>query len=613
MDQIRQRLLLSLNRAMENASKGMQVGNCEQVTLDPDVIEEFKVSSLARFVKNGDEYSVHAGPARIDRTTWWNSHVDDHVDDVIALVKGKNVDLGRQRKDPRVDYEKGGTGIPDAYEVKLLEKLSHQPFTLVNPAKGTLFRVPITHNTLNVCLTNNVTNRRQEVLDVCGKQKLKVNFTKEVIGIAYLGSNGVQDVCPTKWCALVPNPYITPFPYNNFSVQVTDFGVTMAYDRTERRVNTALRFFPSCFRYSPDQVDEEFYYSKFGKATKGHYFFETSEESTFRPSRFETEKVRYMKKYIRRNELGFAEDKTFVYDVPGTDTYLSRYPRVVEYAKQQGKKAVTLYSTHEKYGVSLSSDVPSLSVISFVREINECKIIQVGNRYNEGVIESNSYVRVYSPTFSRTDVPFPEGGEIRVPFCHDTKTYSFMPEVPGVYFVMSVGCTSQDYFYQIMNELYSTRIESYRVHTKFSSETIDRKTSVIQELIKLPEVMRWGEHGISAVELAKKMNVSANSVFPLTRHVQGVYWYTEVKDGKVITYYAHISRLKEVLWSGLTYGALMMNWHLDPKLVVPNEFADRVMSFFRMQGLPVVKVRYKEGHIVVQGIIDAYARMRFLM
>jgi len=128
-----------------------------------------------------------------------------------------------------------------------------------------------------------------------------------------------------------------------------------------------------------------------------------------------------------------------------------------------------------------------------------------------------------------------------------------------------------------------------------------------------PLTDKWDKGGMGADEVSKRLNISERMVFPLTRHVQGVYWYSKRKKGKeyVEMYYGHLSRMTELLWGGKTYGVMMNEWFIDPNLVVPMEYADRIMGFLRMQGLPIIKVRYKGEHVIIRGLVDHHARARF--
>jgi len=387
----------------------------------------------------------------------------------------------------------------------------------------------------------------------------------------------------------------------------------MEYNRAGRQVNTAIRYSPDCYRYGPKQVDHAFFVPS--RKTKGSCFFlESSVPIDMESADDSTEIVRYIPKYIPRvDELSYSEDDECVYDVPGTDTYLTRYLRIGKYAESKNKVAVSLYSTPDKMGISLTSMIPKVALISFVVKTDDYTVHHMGNRYSQGMVDSPHYVRVYSPQFSSGNVSLPEGGEIQVPFDPVTKNYQFVPLIPGKYFVMAYGCTSQDFFYSIMNELYGRKIQPYRVKPEMHMDYLDRKSRLVQVLLSQPETERWDEGGLSGTSVAKKMGLSAKIIFPITRHVNGVYWYSakRKKTGGIEMYYGHFDRLKEKLWNDKTYGMIMNDWYIDPKLVVPLSFVDRVAGFLRMQGLPVIKVKYKQEHAILSGVVDSHARARY--
>jgi len=613
MQTVREKLFASATRAILHVrDKEARVGNSRKITLDDEVVDKYGISKIARLDKDGDQYSAHAGPTRLDRTAWWTVKVDDHVQDVEDLIKGKKVDLGRERRDPKVIYQSEGSGVPHAYECQLLTKLASETLTLVNPAKGTLFRAK-SREPIYVLLTNNIIERRKEVVEIGRKEKQDFEFVKEVRGMAYLGSNGVQDVRPEKWCCLIPNPYIRPFPYENYSIKKTDFGVVMEYTRKERTVTAVLRDVPQSYRYSPDQVDRLFYYSPAGKITCGHYFFETSEElEGVGRSEGVLEGALYLPKYVDNGD-GASEDSEYVYDVPGDDTYLSRYRRVIDYAKTVGKIPVPLTVSNNKFTVSFCSHKPERSLVSMITSDPVYTIINLNNQYYPGPVHGETYTYVYSPQLARTSTPLPEGGEEKIPFCPATKRYKFDPVIPGVYFVLPFGSRSQDFFFSILTELYTKSLPTYRLEPKikaaFHHDYLNRQAKVIQLLVSRPEVEMWDSGGIGEIEIAQHFHISAKAVFPLTRFVQGIYWYPANGKNGPEMHYGHLSRVRERVGKK-TYAELLMDWYLTARAEVSLHEIDRVTAFLRVQGLSVVKTKYIGDYAEIEGVIDVHARRR---
>jgi len=615
----KERLRASAEREIALAKEqDLQVGNAEQLTLDQDVADHYGISTLARMEKNGVERVIFAAPISIDRTSWWTPVVDDHINDVAALVRGEEVELGRPRRDPRVVHNKLTSGVPNAYESKLLSYIVEQPFVLVNPAMGTLFRVSSPYP-VPVCLTNNYESRREEVIRIGKQERKSFEFVKEIGDkLAYLGSNGVQDVVPRRWIALTPNPYQSPFPYENYSIKATDYGMLMNYVRNDHQTTSVLRFMPQdIYRYSPKQVDTSFFCCPSKKVKGGHYFLESSVPIEMKQESDVSEFVRYLSHYVpREDEQSYSEDDEFLYDVPGCDTYLSRYTRVVRDARMRGKKAVPLYSTHDKYGVSLASDEPRRSMVTHVVSHEGVTVFNMNNRYNNGHLESKTYILIYSPQYARTTVSLPEGGVVRAPFDPLTKMYSMTFDVPGKYFVLPFGSGVEDFFYFILRELYGNFLTPYRISPQQDHDSVDKRSKVLQILLRRPKVSSWKIGGITEVGIARRMQVSSRMIFPLLKYLSGVYWRSERVNGKIVLFFSHFLNLTQRLWKlphgSMSYAVLLGDWYIDPRLDVPMEFLDDVTEFLRVQGLPVVKTSYKGDFARISGVVDEHARSRFL-
>jgi len=609
----RQRITQSANRAIDSAkTQELQVGNSIQIVLDDVVARDLEVSSLARMEKNYNDFTIHAGPVHVKRAVWWTSIVDDHVDDVEQLVQGNDVDLGRNRKNPRVEFVNVGTGIPNAYECRLLEVLARQPLVLVNPSLGTLYRIP-TYNTIRICLTDRIKNRRSEVMQVMSKRKIQDwEFVDDIDCMAYLGTNGVQSVKPKQWCALVPNPYQKIFPYDNYGIKVTDHGVVMEYTRTNRSVVSLLRHTPMCYRYSPRQVDKKFFFCPSAKIEGGRYFLESSESWDLPAETDETEPIRFLQQYYPRDESGYSENDTTVFDVPGCDSYLSRYARIQEYAAIKGKRRVELFATNDKYSVSVASDEPKRSMISWVENYQRMTFVSVNNGYVRGLVSDPKVkILVYSPNFQHQGV-FPEGGEVLVPFDPVRKVYQFEPVIPGKYFILPYKCRSSDFLYFILKELYGNFITPYRMVPEMNLDCLDKRTKVTQILYGMPITQRWDEGGMDDDSLARQLKMSSKAIFPLTRCLRHVYRYYVRDRGRVVAYYAHYDRLEERLWGSVSFYSLMSEWYIDPRVYVPDDYVDRIMDFFRAQGMAIIRVKEMEGGVELYGNIDEHARRKYL-
>jgi len=164
--------------------------------------------------------------------------------------------------------------------------------------------------------------------------------------------------------------------------------------------------------------------------------------------------------------------------------------------------------------------------------------------------------------------------------------------------------------------LYGNFLTPYRISPQQDHDSVDKRSKVLQILIKQPLVSNWKVGGMTEVAIARRMQVSSRMIFPLLKYLSGVYWRSEKIRGKITLFFSHFSRLTQRLWKtpygSMSYSSLLGDWYLDPRLDVPMDHLDDVTDFLRVQGLPVIKTSYKGDFARISGIVDEHARARFL-
>jgi len=582
---------------VEAAREGkMSAGNAYPIEFTEDFAKDHGISVLGRVTLKDGVNQYHAGPIHIERKAYWKVHTYDFIDSVQALGRGEEYTFNQEKFAPYYTYEEEATGVPHRYEPRLLKAVSRLGhITLVNPAVGTVFRCA--ELDFSILLTRNDATNFNEIHGVLQKiNRNDVQFIDEPVGYCYLGSNGVRQKQGEKWFSLLPNPFVENFPYQSYNLFRNKNGVVLNYERKSRMVRAELLYEPDHFRYSPGQVDSEFFSS--GKTGGKSYFLESNFDLGDLQSDSSGEHIFFLPDFPR---CGY--DTTFLYDIPGTDTYLSRRGRMEVVAKERGLKVCPLLLNGVR-GISYYTTSPvkshfnslwydsSQSWRSFTHEGGDCEIYGLDGpvrpaRLDEGIFSSVAYI--YGENNSQGDPVniFPRGGISTVPYDPVNKFYNFHFRQGGVYFFFTH--ISQIFAYQltVLSKLYRSLLRGkvgYSLPPAFPTCKVE--VSVFSRISE-----RTNNHaGVTLEELSSALALPkchVMAILPRLPHIcsfsrNGVIYLCNVEK---VDYEVWVDGVARQLWE------VWDLWVMNRKIIVDRAIdVEYLRNFFFSNGRPCVHV-----------------------
>jgi hypothetical protein len=331
------------------------VGDAVQVQFEEKLRKDHHIGQFGRMTLNHGAQVFHAGPISVDTTLRYAMTYKGHMDEAEKWAQNE-----------QVTFE-----FPDVYEPPPIIKpvypttlhkvessvlqVAHQltnSLHLVSPSEGTLWRTEFIE-----CSVSAQPSRKEEICNIL--KKINKNVTIQDEGypseLHYLGSNGPFDeFLPAKWFALVPNPFQAKFPYEPYTLSMSDQGIAVSYIRNGLRQEFFLHRTPDYHLIPPHALA-----AKFSIVTDS-FFLATN----YKPLAqfFSIESVRnapvagYISYKVDRippyDDEGVCSDDEFVYDVIGPGTFLSRYWLICFMAQRYGRRPVVIGNTPTDYVVT---------------------------------------------------------------------------------------------------------------------------------------------------------------------------------------------------------------------------------------------------------------------
>jgi len=488
------------------------VGNGIPVEFTPEFCKEYEVGKLGRFTFAEGVRKYHAAPRSVNRQASWTVKVDDYIAEVEAMRSGGKYDFSRAAAVPEYKEVYTESGVAHAYEPAVLQHVFNlsKDVTLINPSIGCMWRVPADKRTINITFTGDQEVAIAEITAIAKKRSLRISFN-EPRGLCYLGTNGARSVPRDKeWIALLPNPFVTEFPYEEYSIHDTEEGIWMTYMRKMRRVRTLLPVNPEFNVYNPLTVDASFCHSK----SSHHigYFLFSSIPLDIRSVDMVSDPIFFFDTVVEMVD-GVARKDGVVYDVAGGGTFLSRRNVVVKYAEEHGLNVAPL-SDSGRFGVGYMSVQPKeTDVVHYdVRGSTICSMgcdLILTSDPTSADFTTGATALIYSPAFPGPCRLFPRGGVISVPADLKERKVLYNPTRDSLYFVFEKVKDVPVFQISVLHRCFAATIRlPAKDYSHYDYPVVDLTSRCLVVFQALARDKVVGEHAITVAQLANALNVT---------------------------------------------------------------------------------------------------------
>jgi len=391
------------------------VGDAVLVEYDEKFAKQHSIGRFGRMTMKTGEPLFHAAPAQVVRDFGYQVEEHDFFDYVKRWRRGDEAVLPMRKavEGPKFpekveDYRK----LSPQYERSLFFHLgqSHE-ITLVNPSFSTMVSLKTTvggYVTLTATMDHDWV---VDVVDFVAKSggKLKLLESKQVYGIAYLGSNVPVWFPDTPWVRFIISPFLRAsqfFP--SYMVEFREDCVVSSYQKKRGYTATSiLSRDESSYLYNPETVDAwlgqkggmEFFF------LSSNLEFELEEKNDSRvrhsPWMINIPKDTY---WLEMDNLLFKVKGLEVFDVQGRGTYLSRRQRLSPNTPFYWTPIVKTGTHWVTYSTIRPQKISGISVV----QRGEQKMVVFGNAklINEIQVVEGTFDGTFWTAFSRRiDIP----------------------------------------------------------------------------------------------------------------------------------------------------------------------------------------------------------------
>jgi len=337
-----ERLTREMETLMQKADEqDLAVGSAVKMVYTEEFSQTYNIGRYGRMTLKEGKRVFHAGSRHIDDEPMFEYTSMDYSDLGYKFRDGAALNINKEQMVSDQEWPKPLRSVKkwglSSIEEKLFKQLGNV-ITLVNPSFKTMQVLDSMSSQAVqglVHLTNTFDSGYiKSVVDFVSKSTW-LAMTKEVRGVAYLGSGQPNFFPPTPWVRLIPSPYLLPCSqFQKYTSFWTERGYSSTYERKPGYyVNNSLQFDSSMYTYNPETVDETF---KDTRRPSHMAFLESSiplkmvdkdERRVYHKPKFVT--IPQDAEWREVSGLLLRVKDREVFDVKGEGTYFSRRARTI--------------------------------------------------------------------------------------------------------------------------------------------------------------------------------------------------------------------------------------------------------------------------------------------